>query len=983
MGEVFLAEDTKLDRKVAIKMLPARSIGDDHAKNRLIREAKAAATLDHSNICSIYEVGEEGDCTFIVMQYIEGGSLAAKIKDNPLPSKEVIDIGIQATDALAEAHARGVIHRDIKPQNVMITSRGQVKILDFGLAKFQRDGPAVDSQAATEARLTDAGAIVGTPGYMSPEQLKGQPIDTRTDLFSLGVMLYECATGQYAFSGSNPVAIALQVANVDPPRPSQLNASIPWALERIIVKAMAKEADARYASASAMHADLLQVRAELQETRSNDTQPMALQLPSSLWRKVPAQLFGWLRQTSLAVKGALVLLFLLVILGVLSATSIFTRSPHQPVQEAMRWYDRGTGGIREGAYYQASKALERAVEVDNKFPLAHARLAEAYAEIDSIEKAREELLRALSLVPDRSRLSSLDGLRLDAIAAMVTRDFASAIQNYTKIADQLPSTEKASAYVDLGRSYEKNENIDKALEYYRQATKADEQSAAAFLRSGILYGRRQELVKATDAFDRAEKIYQAMSSQEGIAEVLYQRGAVLARIRNLADARTQLERSLEVSRNVPNEFQAVRAQIQLSAVYFAEGDSERAKKIATEAVGIAQRSNIRSLAANGLIDLGYTLLSRGEFAEARSYFKQALDLAQVDNAKRIEARAKLALGSLNVQEGNLDEATSFLEAALKFFQPAGYQKDTSNALVLLGRAHQQKGEYEVALKIFEQQLGVATRLGDPAIVAASHFSIGDLLGIEQERYPEALSHLDESLKINEALGAKVGMGWDQMNRGTLFWLLGRYQEARSALDQAYSIANQPEASFKSQFAWVELTRAQMALSERRLAEAKAKGQTTLDLAGTKYMDVALQAKHTIGFAQALSGSPQSARKLCEEAVANAKKESSPRLLSTALLTLAEVLLLANDAPSALATASQAQGMFAAAGQQDSQWRALLVAARASQITGDNSGSKDFATRADSVRAGLRNRWGAEAYDTYSRRPDIQNSLKQLTQLLTH
>src|SRR6266404_2452922 len=152
MGEVFLAQDVRLDRKVAIKMLPAKSIGDEQAKKRLFREAKAAATLDHPNICAIYEVGEEGDCAYIAMQYIEGRSLSHLIKNNPLSPLEVVDIGIQAAEALAEAHSRGVIHRDIKPQNVIITPRGRVKVLDFGLAKIVREERSEERRVGKECR---------------------------------------------------------------------------------------------------------------------------------------------------------------------------------------------------------------------------------------------------------------------------------------------------------------------------------------------------------------------------------------------------------------------------------------------------------------------------------------------------------------------------------------------------------------------------------------------------------------------------------------------------------------------------------------------------------------------------------------------------------------------------------------------------------------------------------------------------------------
>ncbi|HSO73374.1 MAG TPA: serine/threonine-protein kinase, partial [Blastocatellia bacterium] len=268
MGEVFLAEDTRLNRKVAIKMLPSRSIGNEQAKKRLFREARAAAALDHPNICAIHEVGEEGDCAFIVMQYIEGSSLSRKIKNNPLSPLEIVDIGTQAAEALIEAHSRGIIHRDIKPQNVIITPRGQVKILDFGLAKILEDEHSGHSAAVTEARLTETGEVVGTVGYMSPEQLTDLPVDTRTDLFSLGVTLYECATGKAVFSGSSKIQISLQVIQFDPPRPSQWNSGIPLELDNVILKAIAKDVDVRYQSAGDMLADLTRLRGALQDDSS-------------------------------------------------------------------------------------------------------------------------------------------------------------------------------------------------------------------------------------------------------------------------------------------------------------------------------------------------------------------------------------------------------------------------------------------------------------------------------------------------------------------------------------------------------------------------------------------------------------------------------------------------------------------------------------------------------------------------------------------
>ncbi|HWN98861.1 MAG TPA: protein kinase [Blastocatellia bacterium] len=980
MGEVFLAEDIRLNRKVAIKMLPSRSLGNEQAKKRLFREARAAAALDHKNICAIHEIGEEGDTAFIVMQFVEGRTLSQSIRHSQLSPLEIVDIGIQTAEALVEAHSHGVIHRDIKPQNIIVTPRGQVKVLDFGLAKILEDEHSLNTRAATENRLTQSGEVLGTVGYMSPEQLKDLPIDARTDLFSLGVTFYECATGKAAFSGSSKMQICLQVIQFDPPRPSHLNPDIPFELDNIILKAIAKDVDARYQSAGDLLSDLSKLRVALQDGSAFNTQAMTPEPGSSR----PARATGFTSKfpiTNLRAKAGLILVPLLII-GVLLAVRLSQPSAHQPSPEAKRWYDRGTNAIREGSYYQASKALETAVDLDDKFALAHARLAEAYVEMDYTDKAMEGLIRATSLVRDRSTLPRVDGLYLDAIEATVGRNFSGAINYYGKIAAEAADSEKSSAYLDLGRSYEKNENTDKAIEYYEKAAQADSQSAVAFLRLAILYGRRQDLKSATEAFDKAESIYQAMSNQEGVAEVLYQRGTLFSKIRKLADARRQLEAASEISQNLDNKYQFVRTQLQLSGIYYAEGDTERAKDIATKAITLAQKSSIRNLATNGLIDLGYTLLSRGEFNEAGEYFKQALNFAGADKARRTEARAKLGLGNVLVQQSQPNEAISLLQEALDFYQPAGYRKEASIALTMLGRAHTQKGEYDIALKTFEQQLELARELDDPAQVVASHLSIAVLLGSEQERYAEALSHLDESYRINEKLNSKIGMGYDQMNRATLLWQLGRYQQAREALDVAFSIANRPEASYKAVLAWVQLTDSQMALSERRFAEAKSKGQLALDLAGTQYPDVALQAKQTIGLAQALSGAPLPAKRLCEAAVVTAKEVNSPRLLSSALLSLAEVLVLGNDAPNALATALKAQAMFAPAGQQDSEWRALLIAARASELVGNESAARDYASRADDLCLGLAQKWGAEAYDEYSRRPDIQNYRKQLAQILS-
>src|ERR1700681_1671576 len=217
MGEVYLAEDQRLSRKVAIKFLPADVATDERARQRLLKEAKTAATLDHPNICAIYEVGQDDGHSFIVLQYIEGETLAGRLKRQLPDLREALAIAAQVADALNEAHARGIIHRDIKPENIMLTTRGQVKVLDFGLAKTLRDRGIPESDAQTGSMLSVPGMVMGTAPYMSPEQVRGEELDGRSDIFSFGTLLYEMLSGRRPFAAKSTAEVISAILTVQPP----------------------------------------------------------------------------------------------------------------------------------------------------------------------------------------------------------------------------------------------------------------------------------------------------------------------------------------------------------------------------------------------------------------------------------------------------------------------------------------------------------------------------------------------------------------------------------------------------------------------------------------------------------------------------------------------------------------------------------------------------------------------------------------------
>lgn len=246
MGEVFLARDTRLDRQVALKFLPSHLTNDPKARERLLREARAASRLSHPNILTVHEVGEdESGRIFIAMQYVDGRSLDEIVADGPLPVDQVVSLAVQIGAGLARAHAAGIVHRDIKPQNIIVDGDGRGTILDFGLAKV------VDA-----SRLTQSGAMIGTMAYMSPEQARGDLADQRSDVFSLGAVLYEMVTGRRAFSPDNAAAVIYAIINETPPAPSQINPACPSALERIIGRALVKDPNERYQSVGEMLADL-------------------------------------------------------------------------------------------------------------------------------------------------------------------------------------------------------------------------------------------------------------------------------------------------------------------------------------------------------------------------------------------------------------------------------------------------------------------------------------------------------------------------------------------------------------------------------------------------------------------------------------------------------------------------------------------------------------------------------------------------------
>ena len=510
MGEVYLAEDMDLGRKVAIKFLPPEVATDDRAKQRLLREAKTAATLDHPNICAIYEVGQEGGNSFIVLQYIEGETLASRIKRHLPDLREALAIALQVADALREAHARGIIHRDIKPENIMLAARNQVKVLDFGLAKVMVDSGVLG--ADTASMLSIPGMLVGTLPYMSPEQVRCEELDCRSDIFSFGTVVYELMSGRRPFEAKSSAGLISAILTSEPaPISRSILMHSGAAEEDLIRKCLEKDPARRYQTMGDLIGDLQQIRDEYESgkfrARSAEVKPRPAK--SKERRSVPSH-----RPVEL-IAACVVLALAAGVYLYSSRSQKHAASSGAPVMSANPTaYDAYMRGMvkvsseNPADNQDAIGLFKQAIVADPNFASAYAELARAYsirvrfwapvAEKKQLnEEAEVDVEKALALDPNLAEGYFARGLILWTPYKRFPHE--QAVQAYKRALELNPNL--GEAHHQLGFIYLHIGLLDKGWEEIQKALAINPGNSLARYRLGVIDMCRGKYEEAFQIFN--------------------------------------------------------------------------------------------------------------------------------------------------------------------------------------------------------------------------------------------------------------------------------------------------------------------------------------------------------------------------------------------------------------------------------------------------------------------------------------------------
>jgi predicted TPR repeat methyltransferase len=939
MGEVYEAEDLQLGT-IALKTIRPGIASSKDAFERFRQEVQLARRVSGPQVCRIHELfllpasAGQAPTAFLTMEYLDGITLASKLrKEGPLALKDALRVALDICEGLRLIHDNGIIHRDLKSGNIMVCRQNgstRTVLMDFGLAHgFSTPLSADDTTLPPAAFHTMEGAILGTPEYMAPEQFEARPASPATDIYALGIILYELVTGVHPYSARTPMGAAIRRAQHPKPA-SSVQRAVPRHWDRVIERCLEFEPEKRFQSAAEVAKALRAGPGNLNNLRKDQPWliPVACVLAAGMLARV-----GWLGWQA--------------------------REQYHPSADARRWYDAGLSALREGNCTRATRSLDAALAQDPHYVMAHVRMAEAWNDLDFQGNAQHEMVIAAA---GEHYLSPVDHMYFDAIQDTVAGDTAGAVELYRRILDRLPDPEKAAGLVDLGMANERAGDLQHALENYASAASRDPDGAASYMHTGILESRRDHVPEANRAFAQAEKIFAAELNQEGLANLEYERGYAANVSGDASGAQKHLQRSLEEAIGIGSVQLQIKVLTQLSSAT-ARFDAKRAAEYAQQAIDLARQNRLDAWAATGLVRLAAVQLREHKFDEAEASVRQGLQLAQASQQPRAEALANVTLASLMNQEHRPGEVVAPAQAALDYYRKNGFFAPAGSASILLIRAERDKGHYSQALTSANAFLDLASRSGVPDLTRQAEELIGTVLN-RMQRYPEALTHFLSAKHLADAASSQQS---EAIFAADMLWKLGRYAECDQTL--RFEPANDAMAAL------ADLERNASLLSRLKYADAFALSrQMQRNYPG---MDSLTREELSIdrGIAESHLQKAKEALKEVDTLSAN-ESFNNPADEAERELVLAEISLQAGLAQRAEGEASKAAGQFRAVGALDSELRSAGMGASAAKIAGDSEALSGYSQEIVDTVSKIQQTWTPQASQTYLSRPDIQVLLRE-------
>jgi serine/threonine protein kinase/tetratricopeptide (TPR) repeat protein len=810
MGEVYLALDTVLNRKVAIKFLSEEMQKDARGRERLLREAKAAASLDHPFICKIYEVGEIGGQYFFVMEYVEGKDLRAKLDEGTLPMRDSLQMALEVAEALEEAHKKGIVHRDLKPSNIMITPQGHIKVMDFGLAKhIVSEGEADFSKTLTQTSLTEQGAVVGTIAYMSPEQARGEAVDTRSDIFSLGIIIYEMTTGRYPFSQGSPLETLTSILRDATPPPHIRPKAMNPVLRPILHKALAKEPENRYQDIKDLIDDIRKLQREFLG---------GVRLIFRGWPMIVAGIViiailitgSWLlfRRPAVSTSGTGITPISVLVADFQNLTGdpIFAGA----LEKNLSIYLEGASFIsvrnRQEALRAAAKLSPRTKDVlDEDLAQLVSRSEGINVVVTGLVEASDKgyVIRVWARDPvssnkiydDSETIKTKDEVlkAVDRLAAKLRSKLgnvpADSIQALTKETFTTTSLEAMKAFA-RGQELDDQGKQEEAISEYLKAIDNDPNFGRAYASLAMMYYNLGQYNKAEDYFQKAMKLIDTMTDREkyrtrGIyylmvrdyKKAIDEYNALLEQFPGDYVAHANLALAYFFARNMPKAMeegrldvkynpQGVHSHYNMSWYALSAGDFQTAEDEARKAVEIEPGFK------RAYVTLALAQLAKDQPAQANVTYRQVEALDSFG-----ASLAAAGLSDLAVYEGRLMEAIKILEKGIAFDLKNKMAYDAADKYIMLAQTYLLQGKNEPALEVANNALKISQEGEILFSVAQIYLNAG-----EEDKARALAGELSKKLQPEPLAYAKLIGGELSRQRGDIGNAVNLFHEANSLLD---------------------------------------------------------------------------------------------------------------------------------------------------------------------------------------------------------